>query len=564
MRREQRRLYWRTRSFCAGDNYIKCAGYAKGSYKIRRAQRGNDKMEFTITAVFAECVQIELCNDAVFEHENELPVLLDGKEVLRTNRNTFVIEDLQPNRSYTVTVDGVSKTFCTTKNGVVLRVDAFGAVGDGVTDNTAAIQAAVMACPVGGTVRIPCGTYLTGPIFLKSHMTLKLDQGAVLLGDTKREHYPILPGMTQNWEEEEEYNLGTWEGNPLDMMASLITAIDCTDIDIVGPGKLDGNAANGDWWMDAKKRVRAWRPNMVYLCRCENVRMCNVTICNSPSWTLHPYYSKHLSFLQLTIENPYHSPNTDGFDPESCEDVLLLGTVISVGDDCIAIKSGKYYMGTKYQVPTKGVEIRNCKFAKGHGSVTIGSEIAGGVCDVHVEKCIFEGTDRGMRIKTRRGRGEQSVLTDIVFEKVKMKDVRMPITLNMFYFCDPDGHSDYVQNQAYREADEMTPCIGNIVLRDSVCEGIGASFLCAVGLPERPIERIEVDNVTASFAPAKTRKAEVPVMMDGLAPMSGRGIYLQNVAEAKLHHVTVKGGVDSKPMVLGETKLDMEDVSFVD
>jgi polygalacturonase len=124
-------------------------------------------------------------------------------------------------------------------------------------------------------------------------------------------------------------------------------------------------------------------------------------------------------FLNLTIQNPYDSPNTDGFDPESCRNVLLLGTKISVGDDCIAIKSGKYYMAKNHFMRTENVVIRNCDLESGHGSVTVGSEIAGGVTGVKVEQCLFDSTDRGVRIKTRRGRGTRSLLDDICFNHIR-------------------------------------------------------------------------------------------------------------------------------------------------
>ena len=168
--------------------------------------------------------------------------------------------------------------------------------------------------------------------------------------------------------------------------------------------------------------------------------------------------------MNIRIFNPDDSPNTDGFDPESCTDVLLIGTEISVGDDCIAIKSGKYYMSRYHFRRTSGIEIRNCNLMRGHGSVTLGSEAASGVENVRVSKCIFDRTDRGVRIKTRRGRGERSVLDDLVIDNVVMDRVHMPLTVNMFYFCDPDGHSDYVQNQEARPVDEMTvPGRGRVV-----------------------------------------------------------------------------------------------------
>ena len=289
-----------------------------------------------------------------------------------------------------------------------------------------------------------------------------------------------------------------------------------------------------------------------------------ITVKNSPSWTVHPYYSDNLKFLNLQIQNPYNSPNTDGFDPESCTDVLLLGTRISVGDDCIAIKSGKLYMASAHRVISERIEIRNCSLESGHGSVTIGSEIAGGVQNIHVTQCRFLGTDRGVRIKTRRGRGETSVLTDLVFENVRMEDVRMPITVNMHYFCDPDGHSDYVQSQTEMAKDYRTPTVGTIELKNVECHGVNASLVCACGLPESPIQRITLNNVTASYLPKAEREPAVPVMMDGFEPVEGESLWLKNVSELNANNVTLTGEAITDPVIIGKTKTTLHDVRIED
>ena len=332
-------------------------------------------MKFTITAVFNRSVTLELENEAIFRNPEEVRVLLDGTEVLRTDRNVISLFHLEPDQEYEVTVEaqGSSETvlFHTLKESACLNVKTFGAVGDGVHEVTGALQAAISCCPAQGTVYVPKGTYLTRPLFLKSDLTLYLEQGAVLLGVADRNAYPILPGMIRT--EEGEVNFGTWEGNPLDSFASLITMMNCHNVNLIGEGALNGNADQSDWWAYPTRKIGAWRPNTLFIAYSENINVQGITVENSPSWTVHPYYSDHLSFLNLTIQNPYHSPNTDGFDTESCSDVLLLGTVISVGDDCVAIKSGKYYMGVCHTQPSSHITIRNCRLERGHGSVTVGS-----------------------------------------------------------------------------------------------------------------------------------------------------------------------------------------------
>ena len=167
------------------------------------------------------------------------------------------------------------------------------------------------------------------------------------------------------------------------------------------------------------------------------------------------FRSKHLKFIDVKILNPANSHNTDGLDPESCQDVLVLGTYISVGDDCIAIKSGKIYMAQKEKTPTEDMTVRQCCMRDGHGAVTVGSEIAAGVKDVHIRDCMFMNTDRGLRVKTRRGRGKLSVLDDISFENIDMDNVMTPFVVNSFYFCDPDGKTEYVGSRKDRKSTRL-------------------------------------------------------------------------------------------------------------
>jgi Endopolygalacturonase len=163
---------------------------------------------------------------------------------------------------------------------------------------------------------------------------------------------------------------------------------------------------------------------------------------------------------------------------------------------------------------TENINVRNCYLERGHGAVTIGSEVSSGVSQLKVEKCIFSGTDRGLRIKSRRGRGKKSLIDDITFENIEMKDVQMPFTVNMFYFCDPDGHTDYVQDQNPRPVDDKTPRIGSIIVRDVTCTGVNAVFACLYALPEMPMEEACFDNIKVTFKDEKERTDVCPIMMD--------------------------------------------------
>ena len=240
-------------------------------------------MRYEISAVFRRSVTIELLNEEIFKPPKPVTVELDGRECMKAETNVFSIYGLLPDREYTLTIDGESKTFTTKPESFLLDVREFGAVGDGVKEDTPFLQAAILSCPKDGTVYIPAGKYRSGPLFLKSHMTLCLEKGAELLGLTDRKKYPILTGMTSSTDESQEVNFGSWEGNPLSMFGSLITAIDCEDIDIIGEGTINGCAENGDWWENPKEKEGAWRPNLVYFCRCSNIRMQGLTLTMSPS-----------------------------------------------------------------------------------------------------------------------------------------------------------------------------------------------------------------------------------------------------------------------------------------
>ena len=368
-------------------------------------------------------------------------------------------------------------------------------------------------------------------------MTLELKKGAVLALKTEREAFPILPGVTRTTDEAGEYLLGSWEGNPLDCFAAALTGIGITDVRIIGEGVIDGCAQKGDWWIDPKRMRIAYRGRLLYLRDCSDVAVQGVTFRNSPSWNLHPYFSDDLGFYQLMISAPANSPNTDGFDPESCSRVHVSGVHFSVGDDCIAIKSGKIYMGQRYKKPCENIEIDHCLMEDGHGGVTIGSEMAGGVHDVRIHHCMMKNTDRGLRIKSRRGRGKQGRLDQICMEHVIMDQVLVPLAVNSMYYCDPDGHSPYVQDRNAHPVDERTPSIGTILMKHVQAKD-AANVGYVLGLPEMPVEHLIMDDVSVQVNPE--HKPMVCIMAEGIEPTSGVGLVLENVQQFD-NHMTVMG-----------------------
>ena len=149
---------------------------------------------------------------------------------------------------------------------------------------------------------------------------------------------------------------------------------------------------------------RFFRPPFIQPVRCKKVKIEGVKIVNSPFWTVNPEFCDNVTIKGITINN-VPSPNTDGINPESCRNVHISDCHISVGDDCITIKSGRDAQARRLGVPCENITITNCTMLSGHGGVVIGSEMSGSVRKVTISNCVFDGTDRGIRIKSTRGRG---------------------------------------------------------------------------------------------------------------------------------------------------------------
>ena len=318
-------------------------------------------MKLLFTSPVSACFELE--NDAPYYAPVHYTVWLDGEKYMESDSNVFSLFSLRPATAYRlkVTGEGMEEELAFTTKAVTAGVNVkdFGALGDGVADDTVTIQAAIHCLPEGGLLHFPAGTYRTGPLALKSHITLSLGEGAVLLGDTDRSHYPVIPGELNDLFTGEPRVYGAWEGNAVPMCQALIFAEHARDITVVGPGTVDGNAQNSEFWTRFKEFAVA-RPRLFFFNRCENVTVHGVIAQNSASWQFHPFFSKQVGLYDISIKAPKKSPNTDAIDPEACDGVDIIGCRFSVGDDCIAIKSGKI--------------------------------------------------DRGLRIKTRRGRAEQHSL----------------------------------------------------------------------------------------------------------------------------------------------------------
>ncbi len=498
-------------------------------------------MKFHCLYVSSVSACFELENTSPYYSEDTFDVIVNGAPALTGVRtNVFSLFDLKPGTEYFVTVGQDSLSFTTAAETGCINARDFGAKGDGVTDDTDQLQAAIDCCPKGGRLMVPAGTYFTRPLVLKSNMTLELKKDAILLGDTVEDHYPLLPGSVMDVETGEELHFTSWEGDPFPGRQSFISAHYAENIQIVGQGVIDGNAVNGNWWVDVKKR-KISRPKLVWLNKCENVTFHGITGKNSACWNFHPFFSKNIYFYNTAVEAPKDSPNTDGTDPESCDNVQYIGMRFSVGDDAIAIKAGKVYMGMKYHTPATNHLVRNCLMEFAHGAMTLGSEMSGGVKDLKVSQFYFKHTDRGLRIKTRRGRGKYAIIDGVEFSNIYMENVMTPIVMNMYYFCDPDGHEKIVWDKEPHPVDDSTPYLGKFTFRDMECVDCEWAAGWFYGLTEQPIGSVTIENV--NFTIKENASTGQPAMMDYVEPSCKRGLYFNSVKKVHLKNVTVSGQV---------------------
>jgi polygalacturonase len=376
----------------------------------------------------------------------------------------------------------------------VYDVKKFGAAGDGKQKDTVALQQAIdRAGAGGGTVRVPVGVFLSGALHLRSNITLQLDEGATLKASEDPADFPAIDTRSEGVEQPSH--------------ACLLNGRDLHDVAIVGKGTIDGSGQ--PWWQRIRRRDATLvlpRPRLVEFFRSKDVRIEGVTLKDSPAWNLHPIYCENVVVRGVTIIAPANSPNTDGVNPDSSRNVEISDCTIDVGDDCVAIKSGKDADGLRVGKPAEDIFVHNCRMLHGHGGVVIGSETSGGVRNVTVKDCIFAGTDRGVRLKTQRGRG--GVIENIRFENITMKGVREAIVLTMFYSGKNDGK--------LRPIDDGTPTMRRVTVRNVTATDCATAGLFE-GLPERPLADIALGNVTITAKKGFTARFVKGLVFDEVA-----------------------------------------------
>ncbi|MDL4840283.1 glycoside hydrolase family 28 protein [Aquibacillus rhizosphaerae] len=406
------------------------------------------------------------------------------------------------------------------------NVKDYGAIGDGVHLNTEAINKTIEVCSNagGGTVVIPSGIWLTGPLRLKSKVNLHVEFGSLVLFTDDYKAYPLI--------------MSSFEGEPVVRCQSPIDGEGLEDVAITGKGVFDGSGErwrpvkkwkmtekqwaklvesggtideeNEIWWPTQKAKngssilaelknkpfveiedylpVREYlRPNLLSLRKSKRILIDGPTFQNSPAWNLHPWLCQHITIRNITVRNPWYSQNGDGLDLESCRYATVTDSVFDVGDDAICIKSGKNEAGRRIAVPSEDILVERCIVYSGHGGVVIGSEMSGGVRNIKVRDCLFSGTDKGIRFKTVRGRG--GIVENISIEKIRMNKINQEAIIFQMYY--EEEQIDDLEE----EVTDGTPVFRNIYMEDIQCTN-ATSAIVLKGLPEMPLDSITFKKIS--------------------------------------------------------------------
>jgi polygalacturonase len=394
------------------------------------------------------------------------------------------------------------------------NIKDFGAVPDGYTLNTDAINNAITKCSDdgGGIVIIPPGLWITGPILLKSNVNLHVDRGALILFSKDHKNYPIVKLPVKGFS-----------------VASPILGYNLENVAITGEGIFDGS---GDTWRPVKKGKttssqwqhlvksggfvdnntwyptkesfdglmdvktlkanknlstddfipyrEALRPYMTLFINCKNVLLDGITIQNSPMFALQPLQCENVIFRDVKINNEWWAQNGDGIDINNCDNVLVYKCTVNAGDDGICMKAG----GGKKKTPSlQNIVIADCIVYHAHGGFVIGSESDGGINNISVKNCNFMGTDIGLRFKSARDRG--GLVENIFVDGIYMKDIVNEAILFSFSY-----EQDLEQN---KNKQEKLPVFRNFNLNNIICSGAEHALLIEA-LEESPVKNIKISN----------------------------------------------------------------------
>ncbi|MGV8092261.1 MAG: glycoside hydrolase family 28 protein [Mangrovibacterium sp.] len=454
----------------------------------------------------------------------------------------------------------------------IYDVVMLGADSKGLNKCTSIIDHAITraASDGGGTIYFPAGKYLTGPIHLKSNITIELEAGAIVkFSDDFEDFLPFVKVR--------------YEGIFMKTFSPLIYAVGAENISIKGEGEIDGNGFK--WWEVIKsitsevrengrvaypdKYQQLWlreneslkvepyyqktlennffRPPLIQFQECSNINIDGISIRNSPFWTINPVGCDDVTVHRVKIFNPEYGRNTDGINPSSCSNVRISDCFISVGDDCVTIKSGRDGEGREYGRPCENITVTNCIMLAGHGGVVIGSEMSGGVKNVAISNCVFNGTDNGIRLKSARGRG--GVVENIRVNNILMRNIKSnAFIFNLFY--DQDTLTEPVS--------ERTPIFRNIHI--SNITGTDVNKIGFInGLKEMPVEELSFININISAREGFLAKEAKNIHFNNIdfAVMKGPSLSLSDC------HTIILDNVRSSSPVKNQAILEIESSSQV-
>ena len=376
----------------------------------------------------------------------------------------------------------------------------FGAVGDGKTINTASFERAIRAAKLyniknAGSldklgVELVVGqpgehrTFLTGPFNLTSHFTLTVSATNSIVASPDTSLWPVIEPLPS-------YGQGRDHQGP--RHCPFIGGFNLTDITVRGPGIVDGNGAS--WWKRHKEGPEKYtRGRLFETLYTDGILIEDITLRNSPFWTIHPTYSSNVVARMLTIENPSDSPNTDGFDPDSSINVTLIDSYFSVGDDGVAIKSGWDCFGLEVAMPCKNILIRNLTVnSPCCAGICIGSEMSGGVENVRIEDIRLKTVGQGLRIKANLGRGGY-------VRNISYLDVVVDNAINVVIQAN-DHYGSRNPSCGSRNATAV-PLLGNLLYHNITAlggDGIGVDFTGLSGYGRNGvIQNVQLDRVDLS------------------------------------------------------------------
>ena len=345
----------------------------------------------------------------------------------------------------------------------ILAQDLPGVVGDGVTLMTGPLQRAIDACAAkgGGILSLPKGRYLTGTIELKSHVTLRLEAGAVLLGSTNPNDYRNLDPFIDG------------SGNPLGH--SLIVAVDADHVGLVGPGTVDGQSPA----LKARETRYTLRPFLVRWVRCTNVTVRDIRLMNPGAWTLNLFRTKGALIENVTIRSRgLGMPNNDGINIDSSENIRIHGCDVVSGDDALVIKA------TSPSLPSRNIIADSCTLSTSTNAIKLGTESIGGFEHIEISHCqIRDTTMSGIALYEVDGASLENVtVTDVTMDGVAVAlSVRLGARLMTF-----------------RAGDQPRPLPGrlrNVVIKHVVAKNIRMIGFLINGVPGYPVEDLTLEDI---------------------------------------------------------------------